>query len=77
MEVVAKKGGINQPEVWLHEWWCGDNCHVTTLQQVVGSIKWKWRQKERKGNNQPEVWQHEWWQGSSMSGGKEAMSSWG
>jgi len=70
MEVAAKKGGNNQPEVWLREWWHG--CYATLLQQAVGSTKWKWKwvKKKEKGNNQLEVWQHEWWRGSSMSGGK-------
>jgi len=56
---VAKKGGNNQLEVWLHEWW--HSCCAMSLRQAVGSTKWKWQQKEEKGKNQPEVWQHEWW----------------
>ncbi len=41
------------------------NCHVTLSRQAMGSAKWKWWQKKKKGNNQPEVWQCEWWQGGN------------
>ncbi len=43
-----KKNGNNQLEVWQREWWCGGNCHATSLQQAVGSTKWKWRKEKRK-----------------------------
>jgi len=36
-----KKGGNNQPEVWLHEWWHGGNCCATMWQcrlQSTGGV---------------------------------------
>jgi len=54
-----QKGGNNQPEVWLHEWW--HDCHAMLSWQAVGSTKWKWGKKKEKDNNQLEMWQHELW----------------
>jgi len=62
MEVMAKqnkKGGNNQPEVWLHEWWRGGNCHAMMwqcrLQSTGGVAAWVVVRRQR-----------EWWRGSNI-----------